>query len=171
MWEMNQHGWYPAWNENALTAAQYRAEFITIVDGFRSVAGSSFKFVYSLTAGSTNNASGRSNFDSFPGTAFVDYVGIDVYDNDGSVANSQAAIVADATYAQNVGLQWVIPEWGMGPTDDPAFVHQIWLDSNLPTCAEESLFSAPFYSKGSTGSAITNYPNSLAEYKTDFDGE
>jgi hypothetical protein len=171
MWEMNQGGWFTAWNERTLSAAQYKTDFITDVDGFRSVAGSSFSFVYNLTAGTTNNIAGRSNFDSFPGTQYVNFIGIDAYDNEGSVAAAQANITADAQFAQSVGLQWTIPEWGMSATDDPAYVHQIWLDSNLPTCASEALFSAPFYKSGTTGSAITNYPNSLAEYKTDFDAQ
>lgn len=178
MWEMNQHGWFGNWNESTLTAAQYKADFITDVNGFRSVAGSSFKFVYNLTsggapgvAGQSNNAAGRSNFDSFPGTAYVNYIGIDVYDNNGSVAAAQQNITYDATQAQSYGLQWIIPEWGAYSTDDPAFVNQIYADSNLPSCAEESLFSASFYSKGSAGASLTDFPNMLAAYKTDFDSE
>lgn len=176
MWEPNQGGWFTAWNEKTLSAAQYKADFITDVDGFRSVAGQSFRFVYNLTAGTSSNIAGRFNFDSFPGTQYVDTIGIDVYDNNGSVAASQNDIVADATYAQQVGLPWSIPEWGMYASDDPAFVHQIYLDSQLSTCNGEALFSAPFYAPGSSGAGLTDttksgqpaFPNSLAEYKADF---
>lgn len=171
MWEMNNHSWFPAWNENAFSASAFKAEWITIVNGFRSVSGGNFTFDYNLTACSGSNASGRSNFDSWPGTQYVNYIGIDVYDNNGSVAASQACITADAQFAQSQGLPMTIPEWGMVSADDPAFVHQIYLDSNLSTFYEESLFSASFYSKGSSGYAITNLPNSLAEFKADFDSQ
>lgn len=168
MWEMNNHSWFPAWNENALSKTAFVSEWITIVNGFRSVSGGNFTFDYNLTACSGSNGSGRSNFDSFPGTQYVNYIGIDVYDNNGSVAASQACIVADAQFAQSQGLPMTIPEWGMVSADDPAFVNQIWADSNLNTFAEESLFSASFYSKGSAGYSILNLPNSLAAFKSTF---
>jgi hypothetical protein len=170
MWEMNNHSWFSAWNENALSASAYKAEWITIVNGFRSVAGGNFKFDYNLTACQGSNGAGRTNFDSFPGTQYVDYIGIDVYDNNGSVAASKACIDADAAQAASYGLPMTIPEWGMYATDDPAFVNMIAAESNQSTFFEESLFSASWYAKGSSGWDITKAPNSLAAYRADFGG-
>lgn len=163
MWEMNQGGWFPAWNEKSMSAAVYKATWISMVNAFRAVPGSAFRFDYNITAGTGSNISGRANFDSFPGAAYTDFIGVDVYDNNGSVAASQADITEAATFAQSVGLQWTIPEWGLvNKVDDPAFVNMIFTVANLPTCYMEALFSG--LSSGS-GTPITADPNSLAAYK------
>jgi hypothetical protein len=168
MWEMNQGSWYPLWNENAMSAATYKATWIAMVDAFRSVPGTDFKFDYDINAGTGNNVNGRSNFDSYPGNAYVDYIGEDIYDNTDSVASAQAEITEMTNFAQMMGLPWTLPEWGMnGPNDDPAFVNMISAETNLPTCWEEALFSEPWSSSG-LGSNLLDLPNSLAAYEADF---
>ena len=168
MWEMNQGSWYPLWNENAMSAATYKATWIAMVDAFRSVPGTDFKFDYDINAGTGNNVNGRSNFDSYPGNAYVDYIGEDIYDNTDSVAAAQAEITEMTNFAQMMGLPWSLPEWGMnGPNDDPAFVNMISAETNLPTCWEEALFSEPWSSSG-LGSNLLDLPNSLAAYEADF---
>ena len=168
MWEMNQGSWFPLWNENAMSAATYKATWIAMVDAFRSVPGTDFKFDYNINAGTGNNVNGRSNFDSFPGNAYVDYIGEDIYDNTDSVAAAQAEITDMTNFAQVMGLPWSLPEWGMnGPDDDPAFVNMISSETNQSTCWEEALFSEPWSSSG-LGSNILDLPNSAAAYGADF---
>jgi uncharacterized membrane protein YgcG len=168
MWEMNQGSWYPLWNENAMSAAAYKATWIAMVEAFRSVPGTDFKFDYDINAGTGNNVNGRSNFDSYPGNAYVDYIGEDIYDNTDSVASAQAEITEMTNFAQVMGLPWSLPEWGMnGPNDDPAFVNMISTETSLPSCWEEALFSEPWSSSG-LGSNILDLTNSLAAYEADF---
>jgi hypothetical protein len=168
MWEMNQGSWYPLWNENAMSAATYKATWIAMVDAFRAVPGTDFKFDYDINAGTGNNVNGRSNFDSYPGNAYVDYIGEDVYDNAGSVAAAQAEITEMTNFAQVMGLPWSLPEWGMnGPDDDPAFVNMISAETDSSTCWEEALFSEPWSSSG-LGSNLLDLPNSFAAFEADF---
>ena len=168
MWEMNQGSWYPLWNENAMSAATYKATWIAMVDAFRSVPGTDFKFDYDINAGDGNNVNGRTNFDSYPGNAYVDYIGEDVYDNTDSVAAAQAEVTEMTNFAQVMGLPWSLPEWGMnGPKDDPAFVDMISQETNQPGCWEEALFSEPWSSSG-LGSNLLDLPNSFAAFEADF---
>ena len=168
MWEMNQGSWFPQWNENAMSAATYKATWIAMVDAFRSVPGTDFKFDYNINAGTGNNVNGRSNFDNYPGNAYVDYIGEDIYDNTDSVAAAQAEITEMTNFAQVMGLPWSLPEWGMnGPDDDPAFVNMISSETKQPSCWEEALFSEPWSSSG-LGSNILDLPNSTAAYEADF---
>ena len=168
MWEMNQGSWYPLWNENTMSAATYKSTWIAMVDAFRSVPGTDFKFDYDINAGTGNNVNGRSNFDSYPGNAYVDYIGEDVYDNTDSVSAAQAEITEMTDFAQMMRLPWSLPEWGMnGPNDDPAFVNMVSAETNLPSCWEEALFSEPWSSSG-LGSNLLDLPNSFAAYESDF---
>ena len=151
-----------------MSAATYKATWIAMVDAFRSVPGTDFRFDYNINAGTGNNVNGRSNFDSFPGNAYVDYIGEDIYDNTDSVAAAQAEITDMTNFAQVMGLPWSLPEWGMnGPDDDPAFVNMISSETNQSTCWEEALFSEPWSSSG-LGSNILDLPNSAAAIGADF---
>ncbi len=56
----------------------------------------------------------------WPGSAYVDWVGTDFYS---SYPNFS---LLDQFYAQFTGKPFVISEWGIHPTDDPGFVHELF---------------------------------------------
>jgi hypothetical protein len=139
-WEFNG-SWFP-W-------ASYKdpKNFITyfqrIVTLMRSVPGQHFKFDWCPSIGANALAPDY----SYPGDAYVDYVGMDVYD---AVWNSTMNAPA-ARWTQFVnqpdGLQWQVnfaaahhkqlslPEWGVGGKnsgDDPYFINAIaqWTKSH-----------------------------------------
>jgi hypothetical protein len=99
MWEQNQNvdGWFPDWNQTAMSAAQYISTFQSVVTTMRAVPGEAFKFMWNPNGGTGNEASGRTWEDTWPGSSYVNYVGVDQYDYSGYAANIQAAI----TFAQS----------------------------------------------------------------------
>jgi Glycosyl hydrolase family 26 len=134
-WEFNGT-WYPWSVTNQTDAAHFAAYFRNIVTTMRVVPGSSFRYVWNPTSGSEPESARN----AYPGDAYVDYVGLDLYDQvwgiplDPTLAWPRYVTEAD-------GLQWlssfasahdkpaVIPEWGVtirsdghGLGDDPLFV-------------------------------------------------
>lgn len=176
MWEYNNHGWFTVWNQTALTIAQFQAEWEIIVNAMRAVCPT-LQFALVSTADNnmtSNDAKGRSEFDVFLtgtdalGLPWVNIIGIDVYDNNGSVAASQACISNVSVYAGQHGLQWAIFEWGLyNNVDDPAYVDMIATVTAVAGCLFQALFSESGLKTGS-GSDITLAPNSLARYKLHF---
>ena len=148
-WEFNG-GWFP-WAANG-HAASFVAYWRQIVDSMRSIPGANFKFEWNPTRGDLGVGDLASYY---PGDAYVDIVGLDVYDVEwasypGAVAEWQKMLT------QSYGLNWLasfgaahgkplaIPEWGLGWTDLPVgsggvgggdnayFVQQManWVNSN-----------------------------------------
>jgi beta-mannanase len=137
-----------------------------MVNAFRAIPGTDFKFDYNINAGDNNNVSGRSTFDSYPGNAYVDYIGIDIYDWYGTLTSFQANLTEAANFAQVMQLPLTIPEWGLANNeDDPAFVNLIHSNCDTSSCYEEGLFSG--LSSG-PGTSIVNQAASLAAYVADF---
>jgi hypothetical protein len=119
-WEMNG-SWYP-WSEDRCPGSWHLGEWSCyaqawqqIVNAMRSVPGANFSFEW---VPYINNASAVS---SWPGKAYVNVVGLDVYDwNSGGKVASWAQQLADRT-----GLDWLrrtsravklpetIAEWGL----------------------------------------------------------
>lgn len=167
MWEPNQHGWFASDNESAYTAAEYIAEWKIVVGGFRSVEGQAFRFVWNPTAdvNGQNNLPGRTDTDTFAGTEWVDYVAVDVYDNNGSVAASVTCVNEFVTFAKSQGLEWGLCEWGLANNvDDAAFIEAIQTLCADGTCAFQALFSEVGLTSG-PGTDITLAPKSLAAYR------
>jgi hypothetical protein len=77
-WEFNG-SWYPWEVTNATDAANFAAYFRNIVTSMRSVPGQSFKFVWNPNAGNSFGDAYTPE-QAYPGSAYVDYVGIDTYD-------------------------------------------------------------------------------------------
>jgi len=118
-WEFNG-GWFP-W------AAKGQAQdFVTywqqIVDSMRSVPGESFQFEWNPTRGDLG-VGNLANF--YPGDAYVDIIGLDVYDIEwATYPGAQAEWQHMLT--QTYGLDWLasfasehnkpvaFPEWGLG---------------------------------------------------------
>jgi Glycosyl hydrolase family 26 len=153
--EMNG-SWYE-WAEQRAPSSEPDAFILAwrqIVTAMRSVPGQHFKFLWTLIPGSASVA------DSWPGSAYVDYIGTDVFDwyggkgSDTYPQTASGALNHKAKWgqilgAQPAGLDWmaafssatgkqiILPEWGLdfhsfGGQDDPYFITNIlsWMKTN-----------------------------------------
>jgi hypothetical protein len=126
-WEFNGN-WFP-WSANGQAAA-FVAYWRQIVHTMRSVAGQKFSFEWNPTAGVTKSGN---LVDDYPGNAYVDYIGLDVYDQQwgyyGAKGCKGVACQRDEFHTiltEPDGLRWlakfaakegkpiVLPEWGLG---------------------------------------------------------
>jgi hypothetical protein len=176
-WEFNGT-WYKWTVRNSTDASDFAAYFRNIVTAMRSVPGQSFKFVWNPNgAGPTTYTPDQ----AYPGNAYVDYIGSDVYANcwckPFTAPNGWAHQLSQpwglnwlASFAGQMGKPIVFPEWGVnyrpdghGLGDDPYFVDQFaaWISSH--NVAWTNLFA---YQQ----SDITDgrFPNALAAFKTHF---
>jgi hypothetical protein len=182
-WEFNGT-WYP-WSVANNTDAQNFAEFWRqIVTTMRAVPGQQFNFLWNPNGGGSSSW----NLElAYPGSAYVDYIGTDVYDEYwGSSFTPQASWSNAVT--QTWGLNWLttfsaaqgkpiaIPEWsvdyrtdGHGLGDDPYFINQFanWIAAN--NVAFTCIFSYND-TAGGQDNDITDgrFPNALAAFKADF---
>ncbi len=180
-WEFNGY-WYPWYVQSSADASNFDAFWRQIVTTMRAVSGEQFKFLWSASADTGTSYSPSA---AYPGNAYVDYVGTDVYDEFwGSPHTSAAAWSNQLT--QQWGLNWLanfaatngkpiaIPEWsvsirsdGGGMGDDPAFVENMaaWFASH--NVAFDDIFS--FDSPGTRNDILDGgFPNSLTEFKALF---
>jgi len=144
-WEFNGT-WYPWAVTDRSDAADFAAYFRNIVTAMRLVPGTSFQFVWNPTSGSTPLAAQ----DAYPGDPYVDYVGLDLYDEVWGVPLDPRLAWARYVTEAN-GLAWLssfasahkkraaIPEWGVtiradghGLGDDPLFVADMatWISTH-----------------------------------------
>jgi putative cell wall-binding protein len=156
-WEFNGN-WF---NWSAISdPASFAAYWRHIVTAMRSVAGSRFTFDWSPSLGDRNMVVEN----AYPGDAYVDYIGLDAYDQ-GWMANYQDPAVRwngllNAPYGLNWqksfaaahGKQMTYPEWGLtirpdghGGGDDPYYIQQMhdWIISNDVAYALYFEFDAP----------------------------
>jgi hypothetical protein len=182
-WEFNGT-WYP-WSVASNADAQNFASFWRqIVTTMRTVPGQQFKFLWNPNGG------GPSSWNlelAYPGSAYVDYIGTDIYDQYwGSSPTPQASW--DTAVNQTWGLNWLvsfaaaqgraiaIPEWsvdfrsdGHGMGDDPNFINQFanWIAAN--NVAFTCIFSYND-TAGGQDNDITDgrFPNALAAFRADF---
>jgi len=179
-WEFNAN-WYPWAVSDPTSAAHYAAYFRRIVTAMRSVPGAAFTFVWNLTPGSSPVDLSL----AYPGDAYVDYIGLDVYDQVWDVAQDPTD-AWNSYLTEDYGLRWLssfaaqhhrplaIPEWGLavrsdghGLGDDPAFVAHMsdWL------VAHHAAFSSYFDLNAPDGEHdITDghFRHSLAMFKRAF---
>jgi hypothetical protein len=118
-WEFNG-GWFP-WAADGC-ASSFVGAYQQVVDAFRSVAGEHFTFEWNPTRGDTGIGN-LANY--YPGNAYVDYVGLDVYDTEWADYPGQPTEFSNMK-SQKYGLDWlaafsastgkpvVLPEWGLG---------------------------------------------------------
>jgi hypothetical protein len=94
----------------------------------------------------------------YPGDAYVDVVGDDLYD----IRGRAAWAAADALYKAHPGKPFAFAEWGLWNLDDPAFVTQMGVFLR----AHQRTVIASYYS-GATGSIfdLASKPRSRAEYR------
>jgi len=182
-WEFNGT-WYP-WSVADNTDAQNFAQFWRqIVNTMRAVPGQSFRFLWNPNGGGSSSW----NLElAYPGSAYVDYIGTDVYDEYwGSPFTPQASWNNAVT--QTWGLNWLvtfaaaegrpiaIPEWsvdyrsdGHGLGDDPYFISQFanWIAAN--NVAFTCIFSYNDTAGGQDNDiADGSFPNALAAFRADF---
>ena len=184
-WEFNGN-WFPWSVANNTDAANYAAYWRQIVNTMRAVPGQSFQFVWNPNVGSSSSWNLAL---AYPGSAYVDYIGSDVYDEYwgtpqtpqnswNNALNQSWGLAWLANFATSEGRPIAIPEWsdailndGHGLGDDPYFIDQFanWIASN--NVAFTDIFS---YNDSASGqdSDITDghFPNALAQFAQDFGG-
>jgi hypothetical protein len=182
-WEFNA-SWYPWTVTDNRGAAHYAEYFRRIVTAMRSVPGASFRFVWNPTPGT-------SPFDlalAYPGDAYVDYIGLDVYDQVWNVAQNPTD-AWNSYLTEDFGLHWLasfaaahhrplaIPEWGLairsdghGLADDPVFVANMgtWLTAHHAAFASYFDLNAP---DGEHDVLDGHFRRSLTVFKRTFAAE
>lgn len=169
----------PGWEFNGSTyrwravgrPAQYAACFRRIVTAMRGVPGGAFTFDWSLVAGPTAMAAET----AYPGDAYVDYVGLDVYDMGYDVVRQSRGLTFWAGFAARHHKPLVISEWGVtwrrdgrGGGDDPAFV-DVMFDFVLNP--DNHVMFAHYFNSASPvedhvlSTPHTRFPRSAAEYR------
>ena len=181
-WEFNGN-WFNWAVTSATDAANYAGFFRNIVNAMRSVPGQAFQFSWN-----PNGAPGQNAYtpdQAYPGDAYVDYVGTDVYDDTWATPKTSQVAWANDVSAQ-WGLNWLagfaaahgkpiaFPEWsvafrpdGAGLGDDPYFVNQLaaWITGHNVAFTDIFSFNAP---DGESDITDGNFPNALAAFKADF---
>ena len=146
--------WYE-WSEHRAPSYQPNAFILAwqqIVTTMRSVPGQHFKFLWTIYPVSASVA------EAWPGSAYVDYIGTDIFDWHGVTADypstASGALDHEAKWRQILtakpgGLNWmaafsratgkpiIIPEWGLdfhafGGQDDPLFINNMmaWMKAH-----------------------------------------
>jgi hypothetical protein len=186
-------GSWNAWKvTDATDAANYAEYYRQIVTTMRSVAGQDFKFIWEGADPQDGSYAGAyTALQSYPGNAYVDYIGTDTYDQSWAGAcglafnNTTTATQSEcswnsttlpglnrvADFAFISGKPVVFPEWGLairgdghGMGDDPTFISDMagWMSSHAVAFDDYFDFDV-------TGQvdAITdgNFPASLAAYR------
>jgi hypothetical protein len=189
-WEFDGN-WY-AWDASTPTQeANYATYFDQIVTAMRTVAGEDFKFVWNPDASAfVPDQAVDANYNvelAYPGNAYVDYIGLDAYDQSWATPQTPAnawnestepALAAALSFAQAQGKALAFCEWGVairsdghGLGDDPLYVNNMLSFMSANSVAYESYFDYnTLPSGGDTNAQITggDFPNSLAAFVTDL---
>lgn len=187
-WEFNGN-WY-AWTIGVPNGpADYAAYWRRIVNAMRSVPGAAFKFDWSAISGSsTVNGARLDAAAAYPGDAYVDYIGLDVYDMSWITQRTDPAARWNYYMSQPNGMLWhkqfaashgkpmSFPEWGLshrtdtyGGEDSPEFIQYMhdWILNN--NVAYHAYFD---YADGISDSRlfIGLFPNATARFLSLFGG-
>ena len=178
-WEFNG-SWYK-WSA-ASDRPSFAAYWRQIVNAMRSVPGQHFEFDWCPTLGKASVAPDR----AYPGDAYVDYVGADVYDNSWIANYRDPAARWNDFVTQPYGLQWqsdfaaahgkpmTFPEWGLstrsdghGGGDDPYFIQQMydWIRTHDVAHADYFEYDAP---DGRHSLMNGQFPNAAAKFQALF---
>jgi len=181
-WEFNGN-WYSWSVASATDAANFAAYWRQIVTTMRGVPGQQFQFFWNPNGPSPTSYTPD---EAYPGDAYVDYVGVDQYDNSWFTPFTPANGWAN-DLSQQWGLTWLasfaathhkaiaIAEWsdeyrddGHGFGDDPSFIDNMaaWFVANDVSFTDN-------FSYDSTSTYRNNlldgtFPNSLAEFEKVF---
>jgi hypothetical protein len=178
-WEFNGE-WYP-WAASK-DPQSWIAYWRRIVTTMRSVPGAKFKFDWCPGNGWTTFLAQ----DAYPGDAYVDFIGMDVYNQSWNPKATTPELRWHDQVHQRHGLKWhaefaaahgkpmSFPEWGTGTRadghgsgDDPLFIEQMaeWIVTHNTAYHNYWDYSAPIYSgKISDGSQ----PKSAAAFLKKF---
>jgi len=184
-WEFNGT-WYPWSVANNTDAQNFAAFWIQIVNTMRAVPGQQFQYLWNPNLGGSTS---WSLTNAYPGNAYVDFVGSDVYDEywgtPQTPQNAWSNILSQSwglnwltSFAASQGKPIAIPEWsvcfrsdGHGLGDDPYFINQFanWISTNNVAFTDIFSFND---TAGGQDNDITNgdFPNALAAFKADFGG-
>lgn len=178
-WEFNG-GWY-RWSA-ASDPAAFAAYWRRIVTTMRSVPGAAFQFDWSPVLGTGAVPAER----AYPGDAYVDYIGLDAYDQDWYPGWQQPVQRWQNLLTQPHGLRWhrdfaaahgkpmTFPEWGLairpdghGGGDDPYFIQKMhdWIAANNVAYALYFEFDAP---DGSHRLMTGSFPQAAAKFRELF---
>ena len=185
-WEFNG-GWF-SWAANGQASA-----FVTfwqqIVNTMRSVPGQNFTFEWNPTAGDTGVGDLAQYY---PGNAYVDQIGLDLYDQHwGTYPGIAAQWNTDltepyglnwlASFAAAQGKQITLPEWGLDPSpssnnggvvsgngevgggDDPTFINDV-----AQWITQNQVYEATYWQYNSSLLSSRSNPNSFAAFVQDF---
>lgn len=161
-WEFNGN-WMPwqARNDPAAYAAYWRQ----VVNTMRAVPGQAFKFDWCPNLGWEISES------SYPGDAYVDYIGLDVYDPQGNWGGTWATVQTYAwglnwhrDFARAHGKPMTFPEWGLWNQDNAAFIDSMaaWIKQN--NVAYHSYFDADV----SARHQLDHFPQARARFQALF---
>lgn len=150
-WEFNGN-WYPWSIGSAGGPAAFAAYWRQVVTAMRSVPGTSFKFDWCPARdGSWFGGSQLDPAQAYPGDGYVDYLGMDVYDQDWYEGWQDPLLRWADIQSKPFGLDWLrdfaaahgkqitLPEWGLvtrpdghGGDDDAYFIKQMhrWISAN-----------------------------------------
>jgi hypothetical protein len=186
-WEFNGN-WY-TWAANSSNQAQWVAFWQQIVTTMRAVPGANFKFEWCPTLGDTGIGN-LANY--YPGNAYVDDVGADVYDQTWNSYPGAAAWFSDlqtetyglnwlTSFASQNGKQVAIGEWGLGEGpgnagqpysgnneevsggDDPAFINDF-----AQWLMTNHILEASYFDDQSMALSSSQNPNSYNALLKDF---
>jgi hypothetical protein len=175
-WEMNDASTFrwTAYNNTANWITFYRR----IVTAMRAVTGANFRFDWTMNLGASTVAADL----CYPGDAYVDFIGVDAYDADYGVVESNAARW-NYVKTQSYGLDWVatfaathskpitVPEWGTYPVspsyqngggggDNPLYINNMfdWFAAN-------NVYYNSYFNFTGSPHDLVNFPNDAAAYK------
>ncbi|HXQ44747.1 MAG TPA: glycosyl hydrolase [Acidimicrobiales bacterium] len=193
-WEFT--GNWDSWRVTDTTdAANYAAYFRNIVNAMRSVPGQAFQYIWEGPDPQSGSYPGAYTADdAYPGSAYVDYIGDDYYDQTwnggcglafnntstaaGSLCSWTSGTLASlnrvAAYAATKAKPVVFPEWGEadrsdghGMGDDPVFIQQMagWISTHDVAFGIYFNFDPPGQQDSITDG---RFPAALAEYRAVF---
>ena len=178
-------GSWNAWYAGTPAAeASFAAYFQQIVTTMRSVAGEHFRFVWNPQATAFNDAPYDVTL-AYPGNAYVDLIGLDMYDQSWKTPQTPAtawnetvlpALTYSQQFAASEGKPLALTEWGViirsdghGLGDDPNYINQMisWMENPSNNVVYEAYFN---YDETGLNSQITggSFPNSLAAFESDL---
>ena len=196
-WEFDNNAY--AWKAQTPTAeGYYAAYFRTIVTAMRAVSGAQFKYVWDPDAYAFDGGledpvhPGYNIAAAWPGRAYVDYIGLDLYDQAPAsgytpvqewnwilpqLTSTRPQALGAQPFAAQYGVPLAFCEWGVaapelgvyGLGDDPLYITNMsaFMTSPANGVAWESYFNI---SELGWNSQITggSFPKSLAAFKADF---
>ncbi|WP_260928045.1 glycoside hydrolase family 26 protein [Novosphingobium sp. 9] len=181
-WEFNGN-WYP-WSANK-DPVSFVGAFRHVVGVLRATPGQKFRIVWNPASGVGDVAADK----LWPGDAYVDMVGLDVYNQSWRPQDIVPSIRWQGHLTGNYGLNWaakfaaahrkplVVPEWatgtrpdGHGWGDDPLFIHNMAAWMRAHNVAYEGYWDFTASDYDGTMSA-GKFPKTLAAYKAEFGGK